>query len=737
MQRYRRNMEQDEFNNNTNPPENSTFYNFKSWKFRIAIGFLLVFLVIIIYLFILSRDLPSLTQLENYDPELATKIHSRDNMVIKELFTKKRIFIPLEEIPEYMVQSILATEDHIFYKHWGVNVKRFVYVMLVNLVHMRYQQGASTITQQLARQLYLDLEKKISRKIKEWITAIQIERTYAKNEILEMYLNQMNFGQGNYGVQAAALAFFGKDAKNLTLEECALLAGLLQRPTSYYPFRYPDRAIQRRNIVLHNMLRQGYITEEQYQEAKNKPLNLKEYDPEQENGMAPYFTEFIRQELQDRYHMDLYKGGYNVYTTLDTRVQTAAEKAVKKHLPGLQKKFNKRLMATNKAKQYIDRHVLATIPYNKLRKNERLLDSLLTESVPLQVALIAIDPRDGQILAMIGGRDFEKYKFNRAIQAKRQPGSTFKPIVYTAAIDNGYSPCFELLNQPVVLYLPNGDRWAPHNYDNSQGGPTMLRDALKKSLNLVTARLVQEIVPPRTVADYGHKLGLTTPIPPYDAIALGSADVILIEITSAFGVFANQGILAKPLYILKVEDKYGNKIEETKPEIKEVLRKESAYIMADMLSSVMNNGTGIPARTVYHFYRPAGGKTGTTNSFTDAWFIGFTPQIVAGVWVGFDDPAVTLGEGQAGAVVALPIWAPFMKTAHDTLNLPIQQFEVPYGVVRMEICKETKKIPSEYCPDIVTELFETRFAPTERCDVHTGFFDKSKNKEDKSKRTRF
>jgi len=733
MQRYRRDSENDEFNHNK---ENKS-YSFKSWKFRIFAGFLLLFLFIIIYLYVLSQDLPSLTQLEHYDPELATKIYSQDSVLIKELFTKKRILIPLDQIPEYMVQAVLATEDHTFYTHWGVNVKRFIYVMLINLVHMRYQQGASTITQQLARQLYLDLEKKISRKIKEWITAIQIERTYAKNEILEMYLNQMNFGHGNYGVQAASLEFFEKDAEDLTLEECALLAGLLQRPTSYYPYRYPDRAKQRRNLVLHNMLKRGFITEEQYQEAKNKPLNLKEHNPEQENGIAPYFTESIRQELQGRYHMDLYKSGYSVYTTLDARVQAAAEKAVKKHLPQLQEKFNKRLISTNKTRQFIDPQILARIPYEKLKKDNRLLDSLLTESVPVQVALVAMDPRTGHILAMIGGRDFEESKWNRAIQAKRQPGSTFKPIVYTAAIDNGYSPCYELLNQPVVLYLPNGDRWAPHNYDYSQGGPTMLRDGLKRSLNLVTARLVQEIVPPKTVADYAHKLGLTTQIPPYDAIALGSADVILIEITSAFGVFANQGVLAKPIYILKVVDKYGNILEDYKPEVKEVLRKESAYIMTDMLKSVVNSGTGVTARTVYQFLRPTGGKTGTTNDFTDAWFIGFTPQIVAGVWLGFDDPSITLGEGQAGAVAALPIWAPFMKTAHDTLQLPIKDFEKPLGVVRMEICKETKSLPTEYCPEIITEVFEARYAPTEKCEAHSGFMSRSKNKENKSKRIRF
>jgi len=709
---------------------------FKSWKLRLLIGGGLFLFIITIYLFILSRDLPSLTQLEHYEPELATKIYSQDSVIIKELFTKKRIYTPLDQIPANMINAVLATEDHIFYQHWGVNVKRFMYVMLINIVSLRYKQGASTITQQLARQLYLGLEKKISRKIKEWITAIQIERTYTKQEILEMYLNQMNFGHGNYGVQAAAIEFFGKDAKDMSLEECALLAGLLQRPTSYYPYRYPKRALQRRNLVLHNMLRRGYITEAQYEQAKAKPLVLKQHDPRYEHGIAPYFTEYIRQELQQRYGMDLYKGGYSVYTTLDTRVQAAAERAVRKQLAKLQKNFNNRIISRRKIRDFLDPQIISKYSYQKLLKNKKLLDSLLTESIPIQVALVAMDPRDGRVLAMIGGRDFGKSKWNRATQAKRQPGSTFKPIVYTAAIDNGYSPSFELLNQPVVLYLPNGDRWAPHNYDHSQGGPTTLREGLRRSLNLVTARLVQEVVPPKTVADYGRKLGLSTPIPPYDAIALGSADVILIEITSAFGVFANQGILAEPYYILKVVDKYGNILEEHNPQVKEVLRKESAYIMADMLKSVVNHGTGVAARTVYHFYRPAGGKTGTTNDFTDAWFIGFTPQIVSGVWVGFDDPSVTLGEGQAGAVVALPIWAPFMKVAHDTLNLPVKDFEMPPGVVRLEICKQTKKLPTEYCPEIISEVFEARYAPTEKCDVHTGFM-KRKNKDQKNKRIRF
>lgn len=724
--------------NRTEPTSAKQVFKRKTILKSLIILATIVFISIMAWVIYLSLDLPSLTQLEHYDPELATKIYSIDGKIIKELYTQKRILIPLEEAPNYMWQAVIATEDHIFFDHWGVNIKRFAYAMLINVASLRYKQGASTITQQLARQLYLGLEKKVSRKIREWITAIQIERTYTKHEILEMYLNHMNFGHGNYGVQAASLDFFGKDAKNLTLEECALLAGLLQRPTSYSPVRYPERAKRRRNVVLHNMLKRKYINEEIYRNAIETPIVVKPHSPEDEFGIAPYFTEHIRQELQERYHMDLYKGGYSVYTTLDTRVQAAAEKAVNDHLPKIQEKFNDRLLRTNKLKQYLPQEILRRLPYEQLKKNKVLIDSLANEYVPIQVAFVAIDPENGHILALIGGRDFGESKYNRAIQMKqRQPGSTIKPIVYTAAIDNGYSPTTELLNQPVVLYLPNGDRWAPHNYDHSQGGPTTFREALRRSLNLVTARVVQEIVPPKTVIDYARKLGITTPLDPVDAIALGAAQVIPIEMTSAFGVFANQGALAKPMAILRVEDKYGNVLEEYRPELSHVLRVETSYIMVNMLETVLNRGTGAQARSVYKFIRPAGGKTGTTNEFTDAWFIGFTPQIVAGVWVGLDNPAISLGSGQTGAQAALPIWAPFMKVAHDTLNLPIEYFHMPPGVSRVDICNETKMLATEYCPDIVTEIFETKNVPTQYCNQHTGYDSKTIKSSQTKKRIRF
>ncbi|NOZ60642.1 MAG: PBP1A family penicillin-binding protein [Calditrichaeota bacterium] len=692
-------------------------------KLKLPLAVLTILLIFGVLFFIyLTRDLPSLAKLERYEPELATKIYSRDGVVIKELFTKKRILKPLGEMPRNLILAVLDTEDRDFYNHWGLNFKRMAKAIMIDVVHFKFKQGASTLTQQLARQLYLNLQKTIVRKLREIITAIQIERTYTKDEILEMYLNHMYFGNGAYGAEAAAQKYFDKSAKDLTLPECAMLAGILQRPTAYSPYRNPELVISRRNVVLFNMFSEGHISRQEYEQAKAMPLNVRAISEKEDVGIAPYFTEFIRQKLQKEYQMDLYTAGLSVYTTLDTRLQACAERAVSVHLKKLQSNFNKRLIATGKIRRILPDSLTKKFSLRQLKKKfPALLDSIATKNFTIQVAFIAMDPTDGSILAMIGGRDFRESKYNRAVQMRtRQPGSTFKPIVYTAAIDNGYSPSFELLNQPVVLYLPNGDRWAPHNYDHSQGGPTTLRQALKRSLNLVTARLVQEVVPPKTIIDYARKLGLTTELPEVDALALGSGSVSPIEMTTAFGVFANQGILAKPMYIAQIIDKSGNIIKDNQPEIREVLRRETAYIMADMLQGILSpGGTGYSARSVYGFQYPAGGKTGTTNDFTDAWFIGFTRQIVAGVWVGFDDPAKSLGNGQAGSVVALPIWARFMKAAHDTLKLPPLPFEMPPGVVRVDICKETKKLATEFCPEVVSEIFKRENAPTQKCDKHT------------------
>ncbi len=679
-----------------------------------------VAVVLPLYLVHIVRGLPSLQQLEVYEPELATKIYSIDGKLIKELFYKKRALASLEEIPDYLWQAVVATEDHRFFKHWGFVPERFLKAIVVDLVTLSPSQGGSTITQQLARQLYLGLRKTIDRKIREILTAIQIERTYTKREILEMYLNHMYLGHGNYGVRSASQFYFGKDVSELSLEECALLAALFQRPERLSPLKNPEAAKRRRDLVLYRMWKVGYITRGQYEKAIAAPLGVVATREDEAPGIGPYFTEYVRLQLQAKYGEAIYKEGYSVYTTLDTRIQRAAEQAVQERLTVLQRKMNRQWIQTGKWRELVTEADLGGRSYRAALADTAWMDSVLTAKAPVQAAVVVLDPSTGYILAMVGGRDFRESKFNRAVQALRQPGSAFKPIAYTAAVDNGYMPTYELLNQPVVLFMPDGSRWAPQNYDGSQGGPTTLREALARSLNLVAARLVQEVVPPRRVVDYAHKLGIKTPLPAVDAIALGATEVIPLELTAAFAALDNHGVYCEPMAILRVTDRFGNVLEENLPKRKEVLSAETAYIMTDMLRSVLDQGTGVTARTVYGFTRPAAGKTGTTNEFTDAWFIGYTPQLVAGVWVGFDQPKLSLGQGSSGAVIALPIWANLMKRAHEELGLPVLDFEMPDGVVRVPVCAETKKLATPYCPHVLNEVFRKDLAPTESCDKHAG-----------------
>ncbi len=690
------------------------------------------------YLYFLSRDLPSLKQLEEYEPKLASKVYSADMKLIKEFYEEKRSFVPLEEMPEPLIQAVIATEDRKFYDHWGMNVKRFAQAAFVNLISLSYREGASTVTQQLARQLYLSLEKTVTRKIKELLTAIQIERTYTKDEILEMYLNHMNFGHGAYGAQSAALLYFGKDVRELNTAECAMLVGLLRAPSIYTPYRHPERTLTRRNVVLAAMREMGYISEAEYADLVKTPIDVVPYKSKRRNDTAPYFTEYIRQLLQEKFGYDLYTEGLSIYTTLDTRAQACAEAAVQSHLRALQEKIVQRYSEKSEFVKLMGQSVFKDRPVEEVLRDSTLVDSLIRAKAPVQVALVSIDPRNGHILAWVGGRDFEESKFNRVVQARRQPGSGFKPFVYTVAIDNGYSPTHEVLNMPVVTEMPDGTRWSPTNYrPDDIGGPTTFREGLRRSLNLVTVRVLQEVIRnPSTVVEYAHKMGIKSELQPVDALALGACDVTPLEITSAYGVFANGGVLVEPVAILRIEDKNGNVLEQSIPNSREALRKETAYIMTDMLATVINRGTGGSARWKYHFTRPAGGKTGTTNDYSDAWFIGFTPQIVTGVWVGFDDYTISLGRGQDGASTALPIWAPYMKCAHDTLGLPELDFPMPDGVVRVEICADTKKLANDACPNIMEEVFFAELAPTEHCDQHVGM-SRQPRKRPRSTRIRF
>ena len=684
-------------------------------------------LFVLSYLFYLSRDLPSLEQLENYDPDLVTSIYSKDGKILHELFLEKRVFVELNQIPIHMRNAVIASEDRRFREHWGLSLRSVARAIFVNVLSLSYRQGFSTLTQQLARNLYksIGFEDSIIRKIKEVITAIQIERTYTKDEILEMYLNTVHFGHGTFGVQAAAKRFYGKRANELTLDEAALLVGLLPSPAIYSPIRHPDRANRRRNTVLRLMREEGYVTLSKYAEARAQSLDKINDEPPE--GVAPYFTEYVRRFLEredDRLGINIYRDGLKIYTTLDSRLQSIAEKTVLKTVQRNQAVLNNRLFENEEEFSrlaYFGIHPEDTV---KMMLEDSLpLYKALRDKLLVQAALIALDPQTGHILAMVGGRPEPHYhdQFNRAVQARRQPGSVFKPFVYTTAIDNGYPVTKQLLNQPVVLNVRNvtgeWEKWMPKNYDGSTGGLTTLREGLRRSLNLISVRLVQELVPAVEVKKTAQRMGITTNIRAVDAISLGTSEVFLIEVVSAYGTFANKGVYSRPLGILRIEDRFGNIIEEYEPDQEEVLSEETAYLMTNLMQTVLDQGTGGSARWKYHFYHPAAGKTGTTQGYSDAWFVGFTENIVAGVWFGVDDYSVSLGEKQSGTTAALPAWANFMREAHKNLGISWNDFKIPGGIIKFEICSVSKNRPVAICP-VEMEVFKKGTEPTRYCKIH-------------------
>ncbi|MEL1236538.1 MAG: PBP1A family penicillin-binding protein, partial [Candidatus Neomarinimicrobiota bacterium] len=645
----------------------------------IAVGMLGVLSIILI----LSRDLPSLEQLENYDPDLVTRIYSADGKVLNELFVQKRVFIELDKIPEHMQYAVVSSEDRRFFDHWGLSMRSIARAVMINTLSLSYRQGFSTLTQQLARNLYksVGFEDSILRKVKEMITAIQIERTYTKDEILEMYLNTVHFGHGTYGVEAATKRFFGKESKYLTIDESALLVGLLPAPASYSPIHHPERAVRRRNTVLRLMRDQGYIGKGEHEENRARTLETVLEVPKR--GTAPYFTEYVRRVLEKQdteLGINIYRDGLKIYTTLDSRLQTIAEDAVLKTVRDDQERLNKRLYKNRE--EFEDLAYLTIYEEDSIKMmlaGEGQLYKDLRDKLLVQSAFVALDPNTGGILAMVGGRPDYHDQYNRAVQAKRQPGSVFKPFVYTTALDNGYPVTEQLLNQPVVLNIQNMDgtwvKWKPQNYDGSTGGLTTFREGLRKSMNLISVRMVQQdIAPADQVKQTAKRMGINTDIRAVDAIALGTSEVFPIEMVSAYSALSNMGVYSKPFAITKIEDRYGNIIKEYYPDRKEVLSEETAYLMTSLMQTVMDRGTGGSARWKYKFNRPAAGKTGTTQGWSDAWFVGFTPQIAAGCWFGVDDFKVPLGPGQDGSKAALPAWARFMKAAHDTLGLPVEKF---------------------------------------------------------------
>ncbi len=681
------------------------------------------------WLYFLAQDLPSLDELERYDPDLITRIVSADDQVIQELFTTQRTLVKSNEIPPHVKKALIATEDQRFYSHWGMNLFRTIYSITLNVFTGEIHGGASSLTQQLARSLYarIGFKQTYLRKIRELITAVQIEHTFTKEEILTMYLNTVYFGHGTYGLQAAATKYFNKRVENLTLDEGAILVGMLRAPAYYSPITHPDRSRHIRNVVINSMFREKAINAVERNYFKSLPINTFTPDSIDAGNVAPYFGEYVRVQLEkedDELGVNLYRDGLTIYTSLDTRMQTIANAVVAKELARVQALFNARMLNTTLSAlgDILENHkIKETIDTVRLMIRDSIpMTSRIEQLLTVQAQLISLDVETGQIKAMVGGKDFNKSKWNRSVQMKRQPGSSFKPFLYTAAIDNGYPVTTTLLNQPVVIKSAGNDStdWRPKNYDLSMGGETTLREGIRRSLNLIAVRTIQELVAPAAVVEKARALGITTRLYPGDALALGASGVYPIEMAAAYAVYPRLGIWIEPLGILSVQDRFGGVLRNYTADRKEVLGRGTSYIMLSLLETVANRGTGVGARTRFGFHEPAGGKTGTTTGFTDAWYVGFTTRLSTAVWVGMDSPSISLGPGMAGSALGVPIWAQYMKAVYDSLDWDRQKFEIPEeSIVYANVCTESHLLATEYCtPE--REVFLPGTVPTQYCDIH-------------------
>lgn len=650
----------------------------------------------------------------SFRPKRVTNVYSADGRLLQDFLEENREIVTYEEVPASMWAALLATEDRRFFSHWGIDLYRIPGSLLANLKDRRLVgQGASTLTQQLARNIFAevgtqrssasfaDVVATYARKIREQITAVLIERLYTKPEIMTMYLNTVYFGHGAYGVKAAARLYFDSEVDQLALQENALLVGLLQRPNAYSPLRHPDRARKRRNVVLYSMAANGAITAAERDSLCDEPIAARKRRREETYGLAPYFVEYVRQQMQREFGMAIYREGFVVHTTLDSRLQQIAEKHFAVEISRVQKK--------------VDQHLAAVGATPGMR-----------DSAVVQAAFVAMDPATGHILAMIGGRDFGRSKFNRATQAKRQPGSAFKPFVYTAAIDNNRFAVDVLDDNAFTLWDHKREQfWDPENYDKKFKGPMTLRDGLKQSRNLISIKLADELGPP-LIRSYARNMGISTPIQAIPSIGVGTSEVQLLDLVAAYAVFPNKGIYVAPMAISRLERKDGAVFFARESGHKqEVLRPAVAVVVADMLRSVVDEvgGTGRRIRTSYNFRPQAAGKTGTTNDYTDAWFIGFTPHLVAGVWVGMDDPGLRLWPKQAGSSAALPLWAAFMKEVYEAVepyrSLKSRGFEYPEDlVVHRAVCNDTHKIATRFCPEQREEIFIAGEVLPSTCPLH-------------------
>nr|MBK9650622.1 penicillin-binding protein [Bacteroidota bacterium] len=679
--------------------------------------------------------LPDFKDLENPDLSLASEVVSQDGMVLGKYFIQNRSNVHFRDLSINLTKALKATEDARFYEHSGIDIKGLMRVLVKTIILRQDAGGGSTITQQLAKNLFPRTRNHgfalVTQKMKEWITATRLERNYTKEEIISMYFNTVEFGNNAYGIKSAARTYFDKTPDKLNMLEASLLVGMLKGPTLYNPVKHNKRATNRRNTVLEQQLKYDYIDQTQFDSLRKQPIKLKFALDDHNIGLGTYFRESLRQDLMkwcnehkkpDGTTYNLYRDGLRIYTTIDSRMQKCAEDAVKEHLTDLQKSFNdhwkgrepwyenpeiisdamhrcerwKSLAEDGKTDKEIEKifkqKTDMTIFTWKGEKDTLMspLDSIKYYKKFLQTGFMAIDPATGHIKAWVGGNDYRYFKYDHVKEGKRQVGSTFKPFLYTLAMQESYSPCYKVPNELVTIRTETGEDWTPQNSDSKYGGMISLKDALANSVNTVSAYLMKQFGP-KPVIEMARKMGITSQLDAVPAIALGAADISVYEMVGAYATFANKGVYTEPIYITRIEDKSGVVIQEFIPKKIEAISEETAYLMLNLMQGVVaqGGGTGARLRTRYNLTNPIAGKTGTTQNNSDGWFMGVVPNLVAGCWVGAEDRAVrfrstSLGQG---ANMALPIWALFFKKCYaiPELGISISDFEKPKGPLGVEL----------------------------------------------------
>ena len=733
----------------------------------------------------LLQDLPPITGLHEYQPSLVTRVYSADKQVIGQFFVERRILVPLDKIPRQLVNALVAIEDSRFFEHRGLDFVGIARAAITNLASGKIRQGASTITQQLARSLFLSPKRDFERKAKEALLALKMEQILGKEQILELYLNQIYFGHGAYGVQSAAHTYFGKDVGEITLAEAAYLAGLPKGPADYSPYYHPDASKKRQATVLRRMVEERFITTAEADAAMTGEVQFKRLTRDEP---APYFVEHIRQRLMATYgEAMVYKGGLQVYTTLSFPEQQTATTILEQGLRELDKRQGYRgpLRRSTSPGEFSAKRVNSGASADPASRPGGIIEAVVTrvekdgltvlargltgqiatddliwarrrlkgpdpikhvkdtgaktpdelfnigdvievrvkkmvgnvaqmtlEQTPLvEGALLSLDPRTGAVRVMIGGYDFQRSEYNRATSARRQPGSAFKPMIYAAAVNQGLSPGTPIVDSGVVYNENDADLvWRPENYDQQFYGLSTLRESLVHSRNAATVRLLEKIsIPP--VLDLARNLGITSPLANDLTLALGSSGVTLQELTAAYGTFFNQGIRLEPYTIESVLDANDKVLETHVPDPRAVMTKESAYLITNMMEDVIQRGTAQAAKDMG---RPLAGKTGTTNDFTDAWFVGGAPNLVTGVWVGFDEIR-TLGDRETGSRAALPIWMNYMTLALE--SLPVVPFTMPDGIVEVTIDPATGLLAPEGLDQAIVEVYLKGTEPTKHAEM--------------------